>query len=77
MTQKQLEDKVTIKSTSMYGHYKVTIKRYGKYYTCITTNSLAYDTIRFHDPEQGLGLTEKKALLQLYEECKRKNGLTN
>ena len=72
MTTKELKDRVSVSLTTMYGHYKVRIKYRGKEYSCITTDSLSYDAIKWHDEDEK---TERQALLSLYNECKRKNDL--
>lgn len=72
MTTKDLRYRLDIVPTSMAGHYKVTIKYRGKEYSCISTNSIAYDVLSWHD---GTEMTERSALLSLFDECKRYNKL--
>lgn len=63
-------------SFSGYGHYKVRIIYRGKDYTCTTTNMSAVDKVGEDErTPNGIYVTEKQALLALYNECKRKNNL--
>lgn len=73
MNTTELLQRIDVRTTTSYGHYRVTIRYRGKQYSCITTNSLAYDR---HLDEDSRGLyTQKTALKTLWIECKRKNGL--
>jgi hypothetical protein len=75
MTTAQLSQRIIADRTSSYGHYKVTIQYRGKEYSCISTDSMAYD--RYNDEyAKGRGIyTQKDALQSLWSECKRKNNL--
>jgi hypothetical protein len=75
MTTAQLSQRIIADRTSSYGHYKVTIQYRGKEYSCISTDSMAYD--RYNDEDaKGRGIyTQKDALQSLWSECKRKNNL--
>ena len=73
MTTKQLSERVYCGLTTSHGHYKVEITYRGKNYSCVTTNSLAYD---YYKDEDASGFyTQREALQSLWDECKRKNGL--
>lgn len=82
MTTKELYENVSICRVS-YGTHKVTIKYRGKEYTCKTHNTLATDRVIYDEDGTFVdarkvsccGLTLKKALRELYDECKRANGL--
>jgi hypothetical protein len=75
MTAQELSQRIVADKTSSYGHYKVTIQYRGKEYTCITTNSEAYD--RYNDEERkgNRYYSQLDALKDLWRECKRKNNL--
>ena len=75
MTTAQLSQRIIADRTSSYGHYKVTIQYRGKEYSCISTDSMAYD--RYNDDNaKGRGIyTQKDALQSFWSECKRKNNL--
>jgi hypothetical protein len=72
MTTQELKNRVFMNKTSSYGHYKIIIIYRGIVYTCITTNSMAYD--RYDDDQAPRGI-QKDALKSLWNECKRKNNL--
>jgi len=75
MTTQELKNRITT-IFSGYGHQKVTIEFRNKTYSCITTNTIATD--RIGDEEirpNAFYVTEKQALLALWDECKRKNNL--
>jgi hypothetical protein len=74
MTLQQLRDKVNI-GTCLQGHFAVTITYRGKKYTCISTDTLAYDTIRGYGDGGNDYYTEKQAYQALYDHCKNKNNL--
>jgi hypothetical protein len=74
MTKAQLSSRIDARKTSSYGHYRVTIHYRGKEYSCISTDSMAYD--RYLDDEAKRGhYTQKDALISFWNECKRKNNL--
>lgn len=75
MTTKELKEKVRVEWRG-YGSYKVTIEYRGKFYSCTSNNSSAYDRIRGDEddvPDRALRhfYTKKGALQALYDECKR------
>lgn len=72
MTTSELSQRIIADRTSSYGHYKVTIQYRGKQYSCISTNSMAYD--RYNDDDSQTGV-QRDALKSLWNECKRKNNL--
>lgn len=73
MTTQELINRIDVRTTTSYGHYRITIQYRGKQYSCTTNNSLAIDK---HDDEYASGIyTQKSALLTLWNECKRKNNL--
>jgi hypothetical protein len=73
MTTQELINRIDVRNTTSYGHYRVTIQYRGKEYNCTTTDSLAVDK---HDNEDASGFyTQKSALMTLWRECKRKNNL--
>ena len=74
MTLQQLQERVTI-GTCLQGHFAVTITYRGKKYTCISTDTLAYDTIRGYGDGGNDYYTEKQAYQSLYDFCKYKNNL--
>jgi len=75
MTTAQLSQRIDASRTTSYGHYKVTIQYRGKQYSCISTDSMAYD--RYMDEDaKGRGIyTQLDALKSFWNECKRKNNL--
>lgn len=73
MTLTELQQRVDVRPTSGYGHYKVTIEYRGKQYSCTTTDSMAVDCIWYGGAK--FFYTERKALVALWNECKRKNNL--
>lgn len=74
MTTEQLSSRIDARRTSSYGHYKVTIQFRGKEYSCISSDSMAYD--RYLDDEATRGhYTQRDALTSFWNECKRKNNL--
>lgn len=75
MTTQELLNRIDACTTTSYGHYKVTIQYRGKKYSCITTNSEAYD--RYNDEERkgNRYYSQLDALKDLWRECKRKNNL--
>lgn len=84
MTTKDLENKITRlchhHKMGVDGHYMVEIYYRGKFYSCHSNNTLAWDRIYSDDyvperAERDGGYTLKGALKAFYEECKRKNGL--
>lgn len=66
-------------STCLSGHFKVKIRYYGKDYSCVSTNTLAYDRISSGCYLPGrasfYGYTYKQAVDSLFEECLRQNCL--
>lgn len=71
----ELLRRVSVKSAG-YGHYHITILFRNKVYTCVTTNSMAVDSMRSEGRTYGrYYVTAKKALLDLWNECKSKNNL--
>lgn len=79
MTTKELKRRVRDIGFAGYGHHKIEILYRGKYYTCVTTNTLATDRLRgegeIPDKTKSGFYTLKEALYALYNECKRKNSL--
>lgn len=73
MTVSELSQRVDAVKTTSYGHYKVTIEYRGKKYSCISTDSMAYD--RYLDDDAKTGYTQKDALKAFWSECKKKNNL--
>ena len=73
MTLNQLREKVTIRRLQQCS-YKVTIEYRGKYYSCVSNNSLAWDDLgaEFH---RSWYKTDKQCLKAFYDECKRINNL--
>lgn len=71
--------KISILSTTSYGHFNITIEYRRKLYYAITTNTQAIDRYRYSDVSdlvrKEYGMTKKQALMQLYNECKTKNNL--
>ena len=76
MTTQELRDRIHFKWKG-YGTYKVTIEYRGKFYSCTSHNSLAYDRIRsdVEDRVEVYGYTYKQACRSFYNECKRANNL--
>jgi hypothetical protein len=74
MTTQQLLERIDVRSTTSYGHWKVTIQYRGKKYSCISNDSLAYDR-HLDEDSRGKLYTQKAALQTLWNECKRKNNL--
>jgi hypothetical protein len=79
MNTKELRRHITIQWKG-YGSYKVTIEYRGRFYSCTSHNSLAYDIITGYAddvPDRAVRdfYTYKGALQSLYDECKRANGL--
>ena len=72
MKTQELAQRIFADKTSYYGHYKVTIIFRGKSYTCISTDSIAYDRYNDEDAKKGV---QKDALKSFWNECKRKNNL--
>lgn len=70
MKKEELQRKIRIEWKG-YSSYKITIEYRGKYYSCISNNSLAYDSLNSDNGEY----TEKQALCSFWNECKRKNNL--
>lgn len=82
MTTKDLQNKITrlCHHNGYGGCYMVEIYYHGKFYSCHSNNSLAWDRIHSDDyvpdrAERDGGYTLKGALKAFYDECKRKNGL--
>lgn len=77
MNKYELRSRITIRWKG-YSAYKVTIEYRGKFYSCTSHNSLAYDRIGCENvsDKSVYGLyTYKGALQTLWDECKRKNNL--
>lgn len=74
MKTSELQQRIDVRTTTSYGHYKVTIEYRGKQYSCITTDALAYDRY-LDDDAKGKLYTARTACLALWRECKRKNNL--
>lgn len=79
MNTEELRRRITIRWKG-YGSYKVTIEYRGKFYSCTSHNSLAYDRIggyadNVSDRAVRDFYTYKGALQALYDECKRANNL--
>lgn len=80
MTLKELENKVTVRSKG-HGQYGIDIEYRGKIYHCNSNNSLAYDSLPKYCnngcwDDSNLPMTQRQALKNFYDECKRKNNLT-
>lgn len=77
MTEIELSKRIRSITSCGYGHWRVVIKFRGKEYSCITTNSLAYDMRNWEkgEPTNCGYRTRKQALKALYDECVRKNEL--
>lgn len=75
MTTRELKNKVST-SFKSYGHFNVEITYRAKQYTCTTTNTMAIDRISDDriTPDKYY-VTEKQALMALWDECKLKNDL--
>lgn len=69
MTEKELNEKVTVQWSSKYGCYKIEIMYYGKVYDCLTQNSKAVARIK-HGIRTPTYRTRKQALQALYDEVK-------
>lgn len=75
MTERELRERMTI-TRKWYGSYLVEIKYRGKWYRCVSHNSLAYDMRNWEPGEpRSYYSSAKQALKSLYDECKRFNGL--
>jgi hypothetical protein len=74
MTTAELFNRIDVRTTTSYGHYKVTIQFRGKQYSCTTTDSMACDRYNDEDAKRGF-YTQRDALKSLWRECKRKNNL--
>ena len=79
MTTQELRSRITVRWKG-YGTYKVTIEYRGKFYSCTSHNSLAYDRITgyaYEVPDRAVkdSYTYKGALQALFDECKRANDL--
>ena len=74
MTTQQFLERIDVRKTISYGHYKVTIQYKGRQYSCISTDSVAYDR-HLDEDSRGKLYTQKAALQTLWNECKRKNNL--
>jgi len=68
----ELSKRITAERTSSYGHYKVTIQYRGKQYTCLSTDSMAYDRYNDEDSQRGV---QRDSLKSFWNETKRKNNL--
>ena len=81
MTLKELENKVRISRASGHGQYRITIEYRGREYSCLSNNTLAYDSLPHSCSAGGcwddtnLPMTSKQALQCFWDECKRENGL--
>lgn len=72
MTEKELKQRIEVRHHSS-GSYKVTIYYRGKWYSCVSNNSLAYDDMdRFGDNAY---YTSKQAYMAFWNECKHANNL--
>lgn len=75
MTTSQLKDKIST-SFAGQGHFKITIDFKGKKYHCTTNNTMAIDKIGDETKTpKSFYVSEKQALLALWNECKRSNNL--
>ena len=83
MTTKDYQNRITglrhHHKIGVEGRYMVEIYYRGKFYSCHSNNSLAWDRINSDDTTPARRLdgfyTLKSALKAFYDECKRKNGL--
>ena len=75
MTTAELSSRIDASRTSSYGHYKVTIQFRGKEYSCISSDSMAYDRYLDDDEATRGHYTQRDALTSFWNECKRKNNL--
>lgn len=77
MTLRELEERVEVRKKCT-AQYHITIRYYGKEYTCRSNNTLAYDTLTSFWLGGNVGYfyrTEKQAYMAFYLECRRANGL--
>ena len=76
MTTQQLNERIDL-TPKPYGHYRIRIMYRGTYYFCTSNNTMAVD--RIHTDERYINgayyTTERRALLSLWNECKRANNL--
>lgn len=75
MNTSELLQRVSCDRTTSYGHYRVKIEYRGKQYSCITTNSEAYDYYNDDERRSSRYYSQLEALKDLWRECKRKNNL--
>lgn len=76
MTEFQLSQRIRSIAPCGYGHWRVVIKFRGKEYSCVTTNSAAYDMRNWEKGEPKTYYNSRKqALKALYDECVMKNEL--
>lgn len=81
MTLAELGNKVRISKAGGHGQYRVTIEYRNEEFSCLSNNTLAYDSLPHRCNAGGCWddtncpMTEKQALQAFYDECKRKNGL--
>lgn len=72
MTEKELKSRMEVRWRG-YGTYGISILYRGKWYSCISHNSLAYDML---DEYESVGYyTSKQAYQALWDECCRTNNL--
>ena len=75
MTTSELNNKVSV-GTCLCGQFSVTINYRGVEYRCKSNNTQAHDSIgRWRGDDKNCPMTEKQALQQLWDECKRENDL--
>lgn len=78
MTTEELRRRITIQRKA-FGTYEITIEYRGKFYSCTSHNSLAYDRIGYAAdvPDRAVYdfYTYRGALQELYDECKQHNRL--
>jgi len=77
MTLKQLKDRTTVVCIGTC-QYRVTITYRGKEYTCKSNNSTAWDRMDDYNYPDNYVVgfyTNKGALQEFYDECKRANNL--
>ena len=76
MNTQQLNGRIDL-TPKPYGHYRIRIEYRGKHYFCTSNNTMAVD--RIHTDERYIRgahyPTERAALMSLWNECKRANGL--
>lgn len=79
MTLKELKERTNVRHGKGYCLYEVEINYHGTTYKCTSNNSSAWDRLdddNFADNYTMYGYTNKGAWKAFYDECKRKNHLS-